>query len=258
MSDADNQGRKRERRTVVLASFLTVLMSGLGLAYLGSQAFDDPFDLLSETQALLQTPSATGETKRMASVLLPSFDAATADEKGHVVAAGRSEPGWTVQVKAKSKVLGETKADENSEWILASETSLPPGEHTLSLLEIDPTGQRTVAGERESRIIVAPPRAQAARTAASPAPKRDAPRAAVHPSELALVDPPVQETAKRDAAKAKENCESARVKSGDTLWSLAYHCYGSGAKYTKILRSNRALIRNPRLIYPDQRLAVPR
>ena len=44
-----------------------------------------------------------------------------------MVAAGRSEAGWTIQLKSQSQVLGETKADDNNEWVLTPEASLPPG-----------------------------------------------------------------------------------------------------------------------------------
>ena len=254
MANTEDRGRMAERRTVLLASLLTVLICGLVLGYLGTQAFDETFEITSAPQTLLQTLPGTEDAKSEAVVLLPSFDAAYVDEKGRLVAAGRSEPGWTVQVKNKSQILGEVKADENTEWLLTCEAPLPPGEHTLSLLEIDPSGQRIVAGERNSRVLVAPKRAAAA-PALTPGQKRvasrgEALRGAAHSSEFALTTPTGQNT--------PADCASARVKTGDTLWSIAHHCYGSGAKYTKILRSNRALIRNPHLIHPDQRIAVPR
>ena len=254
MANTKDRGRTAERRTVLLASLLTVLICGLVLGYLGTQAFDETLDTTSEPQTLLQMPPGKEDAKPEAGILLPSFDAASADERGHLVVAGRSEPGWTVQLKSKSRILGEVKAGGSAEWVLTPEASLPPGEHTLSLLEIDPSGQRVIAGERDSRVIVAPRRA-AARAVLTPGQKREASRAealrrAAHSSEFALTPPAGQEL--------PADCTSARVKTGDTLWSIAHRCYGSGAKYTKILRSNRAQIRNPRMLRPDQRLAVPR
>ena len=183
-----------------------------------------------------------------ARLLAPSFDIASVDERGALVAAGRSEAGWTVQLKSKSLVLGETRVDDNNEWVLTPEALLPPGEHTLSLLAIDPTGRRSLAGERESRITVAPRRA-AAQTPQTPV--RPAPARAIASPELALAPHAGQ-------GAGKEGCASAVIKSGDTLWGIAHHCYGNGTHYTKIFQSNRSLIRSPHLIYPDQRIALPR
>ena len=195
-------------------------------------------------------PASKDEKPAQARLLAPSFDIASVDERGTLVAAGRSEAGWTIQLKSKSRILGETRADDNNEWVLTPEASLPPGEHTLSLLAIDPTGQRSLAGEQESRIIVAPRRVTA-QTPQTPVPALQASGRAAASPELAL-------TPHVGPGAGKEGCSSAVVKSGDTLWAIAHNCYGSGTKYTKILQSNRSLIRNPHLIYPDQRFAVPR
>jgi len=244
MANAEVRGRTKEKRAGRFGWLLLALMCGLGLTYLGSQV-DWTLDTISGQQALSEKPP---DAKLQAGVLPPSFDVASADERGNLVAAGRSEAGWTIQLKNKSQILGETKADENNEWVLTPETSLPPGEHTLSLLAIDPSGQRSVPGERDSRITVAPRRETA--PALTPAQKQQASRASARSPELALTQSAGQNG-------GKERCVSALVKTGDTLWAIAYHCYGSGTKYTKIFRSNRSLIRNPDLIYPDQRFAVP-
>ncbi len=240
------RGQIRGRRAVLLAMLTLALLCGLGFAFLDGQAFDLSQHFTAGLGPLPERQPAKQEAHLSeAQVLPPSFDIASVDEKGTLVAAGRSEAGWVIQLKSKSQVLGQTKADENNEWVLTPEAFLPPGEHILSLLAIDPTGKRTVAGERERRVTVAP------RTAQTPVATREAsPRVAARSSEFALTP-----TAGQDAKK--KGCDSAVVKTGDTLWGLAHHCYGSGTKYTKIFQSNRPLIRNPRLIYPDQRFAMP-
>jgi nucleoid-associated protein YgaU len=48
------------------------------------------------------------------------------------------------------------------------------------------------------------------------------------------------------------------VNRGDSLWRIARKYYGSGASYTKIYRSNRGQIRDPDLIYPNQRFRLSR
>ena len=48
------------------------------------------------------------------------------------------------------------------------------------------------------------------------------------------------------------------VQSGDSLWRISKRHYRKGRQYKKIYRANRGLIRNPNLIYPCQRVFVPR
>ncbi len=48
------------------------------------------------------------------------------------------------------------------------------------------------------------------------------------------------------------------VKRGDTLWSIARRHYRKGKRYYRIVRANRRKLRNPNLIYPCQRLYLPR
>ena len=241
-----DRGQIKGRRAVLFTMLMLALLCGLGVAFLDRQAFDWNQHFSAGLGGLPERQPAKKEAQLSeARVLPPSFDIASVDEKGTLVAAGRSEAGWIIQLRSKSQVLGQTKADENNEWVLTPEASLPPGEHTLSLLAIDPSGQRNVAGERESRVTVAPRPLQ---TVAMLDASR---RAAARLPEFALAPP-------AGLGAGKDGCASAVVKTGDTLWGLAHHCYGNGTKYTKIFRSNRSLIRNPDLIYPDQRFAMPR
>jgi hypothetical protein len=48
------------------------------------------------------------------------------------------------------------------------------------------------------------------------------------------------------------------VRPGDTLAGIAERFYGRAADWPALYRANRARIRNPSLIYPGQRLRIPR
>jgi nucleoid-associated protein YgaU len=44
---------------------------------------------------------------------------------------------------------------------------------------------------------------------------------------------------------------------GDSLSKIAKHEYGNAQAWTKIYEANRAIIKNPDLIYPGQTLTIP-
>lgn len=47
------------------------------------------------------------------------------------------------------------------------------------------------------------------------------------------------------------------VKKGDCLWNIAKKYYGNGASWKKIYEANKSLIKNPNLIYPNQKFVIP-
>lgn len=95
-------------------------------------------------------------------------------------------------------------------------------------------------------------------------------RAAATADAVGSEDHRVRGTAvKRWAARAsRHECRGAgrritppgryTVKRGDSLWVISKRHYHKGRLYRKIYRANRARIHNPNLIYPCQRLYVPR
>jgi nucleoid-associated protein YgaU len=82
----------------------------------------------------------------------------------------------------------------------------------------------------------------------------DAKRAAAAPPVLG----PAARTARRQAEKRRPQARFIVVRRGDTLWDIAQRRYGRGYRYTRIYRSNRDQIRDPNLIYPNQRIILPR
>lgn len=57
---------------------------------------------------------------------------------------------------------------------------------------------------------------------------------------------------------ADENTEYYEIKKGDTLWAIAKKVYGNGAEYKKIFEENREVIKDPDLIFPGQKIRVPK
>ena len=48
------------------------------------------------------------------------------------------------------------------------------------------------------------------------------------------------------------------IKSGDTLSKIAKHYYGNAMKYPVIFEANREVIKDANLIYPGQRIRIPK
>lgn len=50
---------------------------------------------------------------------------------------------------------------------------------------------------------------------------------------------------------------SVTVQAGDTLWAISRERFGDGVLYVRLFEANRALIRDPDLIYPGQIFTIP-
>lgn len=48
------------------------------------------------------------------------------------------------------------------------------------------------------------------------------------------------------------------IKSGDSLSKIAKHFYGDGNLYDKIFEANKEVIKDPNLIYPGQKIRIPK
>lgn len=48
------------------------------------------------------------------------------------------------------------------------------------------------------------------------------------------------------------------IEKGDTLWAIAEKFLGNGAKYTEIFEENREVIEDPDLIFPGQKIRIPK
>jgi nucleoid-associated protein YgaU len=57
---------------------------------------------------------------------------------------------------------------------------------------------------------------------------------------------------------AAPESEFVLVEEGDTLWGIAERAYGNGARYTEIFEANREVIEDPDLIFPGQKLRIPK
>ncbi len=59
-------------------------------------------------------------------------------------------------------------------------------------------------------------------------------------------------------APVQEEVEFYTVQSGDSLSKIAKEYYGNAMKYPEIFEANREVIKDPDLIYPGQKLRIPK
>jgi LysM repeat protein len=110
-------------------------------------------------------------------------------------------------------------------------------------------------------VVPEAPAADAAQPAEQPAAAAPAEQPA--PEQPAVEAPapaaPAAAAAPAPAAEASASTEDGThaVQKGDTLWDLAEHYYKDPYKWQRIWEANREEIRNPNLIYPDQKFHIP-
>lgn len=59
-------------------------------------------------------------------------------------------------------------------------------------------------------------------------------------------------------AEPSADVEYYEIEKGDTLWKVAEKFYGNGSQYTKIFEENKEVIKDPDLIYPGQKIRIPK
>ncbi len=225
-------GKRSGKGWIILALATLILPAAV---YLSFREAESPVQPPS-----LPAPSKPAQSKDAADYNwpAPSFDAVSADEDGMLVAAGKGPAGWNILLQSAAQTLGDTKADGDGEWVLMLGRPLEPGDYVLSLLAQGPPGQPILASKRAFALTVAP-RRKGVQTSARQMPAPSSAAAEVQP------------------AAGPAAAETAKVKRGDSLWSLARHHLGSGNRYPEIVGANKSQIKNPNLIYPDQQFAMP-
>ena len=154
-----------------------------------------------------------------------SIDTISYDETGEVALAGRGTGDQTVQVYLDNAPVRTAKIDAEGRWRVPL-PGVDTGVYTLRIDSIAPDG--AVSSRVETPF------------------KRE------EPEVLAAAE----ETAAK-AVAAGRTISAITIQPGHTLWAIAEDRYGEGLQYVRIFRANRALIRDPDLIYPGQVFTLP-
>ena len=164
---------------------------------------------------LLQVPEAKGDVSAAKDLSLGSVNY---DDKGTLELSGRGQPGNKVVIYMNNNPVGTAIVDDDGNWSLVPDQSIPPGNHTLRIDQLDQSGKVI------SRVELPFQKAQ--------------------PSDVVL-------------AQASGGL-SAIVQPGNSLWRIARRVYGEGMEYTVIYQANQDQIRDPDLIFPGQIFALPK
>ncbi len=174
-----------------------------------------------------------------------ALDAIDYGATGDIQFAGRASPKAPVRIYVDNIYLGETKADDLGKWNYSGGTTIKPGTFTLRLDQMD------AKGDVASRIEVPFKREDAAKAAAVVAAANPPAKVETPAAEAKVESAPA--TAKVEVAKPT----SLTIQPGDNLWVISRNLYGFGRQYTVLYEANKALIKNPRLIYPGQIITTP-
>lgn len=203
----------------------------------------------------------------------PSFDVVRIEPTGEGVLAGRAAPGWNIVIESRGVKVAEAAADDQGEWTVVFDRPLSPGTHDLSVKATSPDGSKEFSSTQSvSADVAEPPTKKAELPEAETARLSDAAPAAVPPASPSVTPgatsgsaPSLPQTAAIQEGKATPPSAlpqqikpgSYTILPGDTLWDIATRYLGAGWRYKQIYKDNRQIIRNPNLIYPEQKMAIP-
>ena len=168
-----------------------------------------------QSAKLLQVPEAKGDISAAKDLSLGSVNY---DDKGTLVLSGRGLPGNKVAVYVNNKPVGTANIDSDGNWTLEPDQSIPAGNHTLRIDQLDEKGKVI------SRV------------------------------ELPFQKAPASDVVLAQASGGL----SAIVQPGNSLWRIAHRVYGEGMEYTVIYQANQDQIRDPDLIFPGQIFNLPK
>lgn len=205
-----------------------------------------------QTAAAGNAAEQQAQSQAATAVSFISVDYEELGEKSVIHLSGYGTPGSSINLFMDNEPLGTAKADATGSWTFSANRQLTDPAYDLRADLTGGASQKVIA-----RAEVKFDRQPSAEVALGGDDLDEKARA------WREWDKEADANATGVAADGGFNPENAEenviiVRSGDTLWQIAQRHYGNGRKFTQIFRSNREQIRNPNLIYPSQKLYVPK
>ena len=145
-------------RIVIAASswrptLTTLLLAATGGVVLGIGAvavLNWPRPPMAPASSAPASPAATAVAARPQGAIPsapapPSFDVVRIARDGQTVIAGRAAPGAEVSIRDQGKIIGQTQADAQGDWVFVPPAPLPAGARELTLSEQIPSGDKRAA-----------------------------------------------------------------------------------------------------------------
>jgi LysM repeat protein len=197
------------------------------------------------------------------------------DDRGRVFASGSAAPGAPVRVFVDDDYLATARAGADGLWSVRAEKPLKRGIHLIRAEEIDRLTARSLARAETTFDFRGAPGGGEGGTAAGRGWGPFAPpQLGAYPPHAIIngedsyrrgryeIIIPGKEVAQAPVATPPAATPVAAPRSyvverGDSLWRISRRFLGQGWRYTVIYDANRDQIRDPGLIFPGQRLAIP-
>ena len=216
------------------------------------------------TVSTTQPPTSQSATPARAAPSDVSIRTVEADDSGGFYASGAATAGGNVQLYLNDAPVANVIAGPDRQWSLKIERGMTGGAYRVRADLLGPDGSVV------ARVEV-PFDYPARRVASLP---QVAPQPPLRPADLPAQSPASAQTPAPQAAVAEPaaptpqqaspanavvpEVQSVTVTRGDNLWRISRKVLGQGMRYTQIYEANTAQIRNPRLIFPNQILVVPK
>jgi len=144
-------------RPAMIGAAVAIVLGGVAVALLYRaplwQAPAPAPEATAPTRVSPPPPRTQTEAATPAPPSAPRFDVVRIAPDGQAVIAGRAEPGAKVAIQDQGKMVGETQADSQGNWVFIPPVPLPPGPRELTLTEQAPGGA-TVAGTGSVLLVV--------------------------------------------------------------------------------------------------------
>ncbi len=228
---------------LILIALLLCLVFGLPQAWVGTAPAPTPTTIAQVKPSATSAPPLTQATLATPSITSPKTGDVLTDDR--VTVTGISLSGSTVQLLVNSQLAGATTVGADGNWALEVNFG-QPGNYEISAQAVDASGQPGPASSPVTVSLAPPtsvaPTATSTPTAALPTPTPTL-TPTLLPSGLKCSGPP-----------GTDQGEFWLVADCDTL---SYISRRTGIPLDKLIKANPQ-IKDPDLIFPDQRIILPR
>lgn len=179
----------------------------------------------AQVEAPFSTTAAGDEDPRVGIII----ETVNADDQGAVRMAGRADPGATLRIEMAGSEAGAARVAPDGRWALEARNNTGAEVKSVRVVLVSASGRELDSSSLPLRL----------------------------PAPVIVAAGGASPTAGVPGMSAGQRGRWVKVRRGDSLWKLAERHYGSGAKWTRILKANRRRVKDPDLILVGWRLRVP-